>query len=299
MEKLLTLTSKTQGNLTRGSTYEPHDITLLWEIGAETNLLAKQLDFDRLIVKISDACKKTKRRFDYRLYRYASEVNKFWTKEEYIEVIKRIDTWGKLRELVPVLRLTQAKEPKITKKDIDKVVAECQDQTYKDVRTILKSLRRKCDPVLAELGIDINDLDESLHATNERLVEKLEHNDEIFTKKFRALFDVTFLRNSRMFLASLQKEDVYKRFQKEINAFLGNRLPETDNNLLNQILKIISDLKIIALKKLTRIKLREEHLTDQLGRLSTYMKGLSSEENYKQYLGNKEILNKFLSGLSD
>lgn len=298
MEKLLLLTNKTQGDLTHGSAYEAHNIKLLWDIGAEVNELTKKINFDNLLSKISDACQKSGIRFDDRLYRYAREVNKFWTRDEYFNVIKSIDTWGKLREVVPLLKLTREKEQKISKKNIDKSIVRCRDETYKEVRSIFKNLRKKCDPVLAELGVDIYDLDEALHLTNEQLVQKLENKDEAFEKGFRLIFNEAFVKNSRMFLAGINKEDIYTKFQSKINSFLKLELPKTENTLNQQILDIITTLKIVATNRATRIKLREEPLIIQLGKLSTYMKALSSEENYKQYVENKEILNKFISGLS-
>ena len=150
------------------------------------------------------------------------------------------------------------------------------------------------------MGFDVYDIDDRLHQINESLRNKINKRDSIFESVFRKTFDEQTLKNIRLYLSSLQKEEVFTKFEKEIKYFAGKPLPRgSENNDVQEILDIINELRKLIKSSKGRDMLHEQFISSDLGFLSTYMKALSSDDNLNKFKENEKVLNMFLSGLKE
>ena len=274
--------------------YKIHNIIHLWDLGQEINNLIKSRDLQTILTEVKRILSRKKLRYDDQLYKCAITVNKFWSKEEFLNVTKSIDSWGKMRTIVPLLKRASENDRNIAKTDLNKVVQNCKGKTYEEFYSIIQLFRLKFDVKLAKLGVDVYDLNESLLFSNKQLVRKIENRDVKFEKNFRKVFNDAFLKDVRICLAGLQEEDVYARYENKIIVFTKSKNPLADDKLVAKILKIIETLKAVMPNSSTRDKLRTGRITHQLGKLSTYLKALSNNESYKQYQGSKKIVNELI-----
>ncbi len=292
------LAFKIIGKEKTGSALEAHEIKLIWDLGDLLHVYCNSRPFHIVLDVIKKEWTATKRgKFDSRLYRGALTVRNYWAdKEDYLITIKSLNSWGKLREVIPLLDLVLTGE-KITRQDIDELVHQARNRTYPELRDLVKILRLKGDPVFEELGIDIYELEKELYEVNADLINRLEKNDQEFYAAFRTTFDENKILAVRKCLSGLQNDEVYLKYKTDIKEFSKQTMTDTLNPELTSLSKLIGEIVRLTVSEAGRKKIREEVGIRLFGDLSTYLKALSSDENRDRFLKNQEVLKAFLGGM--
>lgn len=284
-----------------GSCYEGNDVTRLWKLGDKIFNLFKPLDLPLLLPKLQEAHKLRNLRYDDRLYRASIIFRQYWTEEkDYIKAIKKINVWTKLRELYPICKGIVENKSEYTREDIEKLIDKCENLTYMEVRDVFIKFRGKTDKLLNELGIDGCEFNELIIQLSDELNKVIEENDIITESKIRIIFSPKYLRDLRLLLSALQKEDVYqnKKWKQEIKKIVKKNIPTGEPQIIRDINKVFEQIIKFITNDNARKKIREETTATFIGNLSTYLRAIESDANKKQYQKNKEILNKFIGKIS-
>lgn len=284
-----------------GSRYEGHDITQLWQLGDKIISTFKPLNISFLLPKLQKEHELRNIRYDDRLYRASIIFREYWKDEgDYKKIIQKLNVWTKLRELYPICKSIVENKHQNTREEVSELIDKCNNLTYMEVRDVFIRFRKKTDRILSELGIDEYEFSDLLINLSEELRNVIENDDFATEKKLREIFGQPYLRNFRLLLSALQKEDVYqnRKWNSEIKKIVKMKIPthklqiaEDINSLFTQIAKFIT-------KDTARQKIRDGIPVTFIGNLSTYLRAIESEANKEQFKKNKEILTKFIGKLS-
>lgn len=283
-----------------GSRYIGHDINKIWDLGELITTFFPTNSISSLLPKLEAVHRERRIRFDNRLYRGAFVFKRYYDKkEDYIKVIKIINSWGKLRELVPLCEnvLSNADHKK---EDVEATINKCKSLTYTEVRELFRKFRGKTDKLLKELDIDGEEVQDALLDLSDGLNALLESGNSEREKELREEAGAGNLRNLRLLLSALQTEAVYQKNIKEIRNLSRKDmiLPEFSSNLMKEITLFFNIIIRIVNNESARIYIRKLISITFIGNLATYLRALESDSNKNQYLKNKEILNKFISKMS-
>ena len=280
-----------------GSRYESNDIQKIWQLGNKITSLIKPLNISNLFPKLQNAHSIKRIRYDDRLYRAAITFRNYWSDESfYKEAIKNLNVWNKLRELTPICDRILSGASKYTREEVDKLIKECKDKTYTEVREIFIRFRKKEDKILEELGIDKYEFRDNLIEVADELHKIIEEEDIKIENELRRVYSSEQFREFRLLLSALQKEDVYlnKKWNKDIKKIVKKELPETDLQIGKQINELFTSINNFINNEKARISIRDEIPVTFIGNLSTYLRAIESDVNKQQYKKNKDILNKFI-----
>ena len=279
-----------------GSRYESNDIQKIWQLGNKIISLIKPLNISTLLPKLQNIHSIKGIRYDDRLYRAAITFRNYWPDESfYKEAIKNLNVWNKLRELTPICDRILSGASKYTREEVDKLIKECKDKTYTEVREIFIRFRKIEDKILEELGIDKYEFRDTLIEVADELHKILEGDIKI-ENELRRVYSPEQFKEFRLLLSALQKEDVYlnKKWNKEIKKIVKKKLPETGLQIGKRINEIFTSINNFINNEKARISIRNEIPVTFIGNLSTYLRAIESDENKQQYKKNKDILNKFI-----
>lgn len=282
-----------------GSRYEANDVRKIWQLGEKIISAIKPLNLTRLLPQLKQIHEIRHIRYNDRLYRAAITFRKYWQEEaSYNDVIKNINVWRELREFYPICEEILKGDSKYTKDDVENLIKQCKGKNGEEIREIITILRKRDDKLLEELGIDLYEFSDSFMSVFDELRNIIEKEDNEREGRLRELYTPEQLKDFRLLLSALQKEEVYKKWNQEIKKIVKKKLPETDLLIgiqMNQI--FISIIQFINNEK-ARISVRDKISITFIGELSTYLRAIESDANKEQYKKNKEILNKFIGKLS-
>jgi len=297
LNSIVELAAKVAQKHKTGSAIETYEIDLLWDLGNLLQAYQNGRSTDVIFGSIKNELRIQRRKFDIRLYRGALAIFSYWqNKQDYLRVIKSLNSWGKLREVVPLLEVVLRSEAKINRQDISALIDGANSKTYEEVRELAKKLRLKGDPIFENLGIDIHELEDTLYGVSENLRLRLEENNAEFTNSFRKDFN-EYILSIRKCLSVFQNEDTYQTYKKDIQDFAKQAPITASTDELKTLSKLVFDIAKLAISEAARKRAREEIGQKPFGDLSTYLKALSSEDNRKRFLKNQEILNTFLGSM--
>lgn len=283
-----------------GSRFESNDIQKLWKLGDIIILLNKEPEYNFLLPKLQQMHETKGLRYDDRFYRAAIIFRRYWADErDYLKAIQTINVWAKLRELYPICEKILKGNSKYTRDEVSKLISECKDKTYTEVRELFITLRKKDDSLLLELGIDLYDFRDSFINMSEVLHDIIEKNDINSEKKLREIFSPDQFKDFRLMLSALQKEDVYqnKKWNAHIKKVAKSKLNDTEFVIAQQLNNIFSTVFKFINNEKARFEIRKSIPLTFIGNLSTYLRAIESEANKTQFKKNKDILNKFLGSM--
>jgi hypothetical protein len=300
IEKVITLSKKILSKKKIGTAYEQHDLRPIWELGEAISSLCRDRNLLTILTDIEKRCKLEKLRFDDLLYKHSKTIYDFWSEDQFLDVIKQIDKWRKLRVIVPLLKFVLQPSPKLTREQIEHTIDECEGKSFEEVYEIVKKLRRKCDPIFKQFDIDLYEVDDNLREVNQELYRLIEQRDQYFENIFRNVFNESLLRSIRIYLSALQKEDLFKTFKPDLERFSKTTLPEKIEEVnIKKIIKVIEELKVLIKSYDGREMFRQEFGIAQLGYLSTYMKAFSSDDNLKKFKEDEIVLKRLTQFLGE
>jgi len=106
------------------------------------------------------------------------------------------------------------------------------------------------------------------------------------------------LRDFRLLLSALQKEEVYSKYNQEIKKIVKKELLDADLQIGKRINEIFNSINQFINNEKARVLVRKEIPVTFIGNLSTYLRAIESDSNKEQYKKNKDILNKFIGKMS-
>ena len=282
-----------------GSRYESNDVQKIWRLGDIIISKITPLNVNSLLPKLQKAHELKKIRYDVRLYKAAIAFRKYWEQEPtYKEVIKNLNVWGKLRELHPIIERVINDESEHSRQEIEKLITQCKEKTYTEVREIFKRFRRADDKILEELDIDIYEFSELMVNLSEKLKKAIDEDSNL-ESDLRKIYSPEQIKDFRLLLSALQKEDVYinKKWNAEIKKIVRKHFPEATIDISKDINQVYEMVKKVIINDKARRAVRKEVPIMFIGNLATYLRALESEVNKSQYKKDKEILNKFLGNI--
>jgi len=281
-----------------GSRFEAHDVKKIWKLGEMIISTIKPLDLTSLLPKLHQIHKIKNIRYVDMLYRAAITFRKYWQEEaEYKEAVNYLNIWRKLRAFYPMCEGVLKGDSKYTRNDVDNLIKQCKDKTAEEIVEITKTLRKKDDKILEELGIDLYEFMDALINISDELLKIIEKDTETETE-LRKIYAPEQLRAFRLLLSALQKEEVYLKYKQDIKKIVKNVLPEMDLQIGKQLNGIFISINQLINNEKARISIRKDIPVTFIGNLSTYLRAIESDANKEQYKKNKEILNKFIGKMS-
>jgi len=281
-----------------GSRFEAHDVKKIWKLGEMIISTIKPLDLTSLLPKLHQIHKIKNIRYVDMLYRAAITFRKYWQEEaEYKEAVNYLNIWRKLRAFYPMCEGVLKGDSKYTRNDVDNLIKQCKDKTAEEIVEITKTLRKKDDKILEELGIDLYEFMDALINISDELLKIIEKDTETETE-LRKIYAPEQLRAFRLLLSALQKEEVYLKYKQDIKKIVKNVLPEMDLQIGKQLNGIFISINQLINNEKARISIRKDIPVTFIGNLSTYLRAIESDTNKEQYKKNKEILNKFIGKMS-
>jgi len=299
LNEIIGLASKIVGKGKTGSALEAHEIKLLWDLG---EVLQKYCN-GRPLHTVIDTLEKEwfaakHNKFDLRLYKGALTVRAYWSdKKDYLTTIKSLNTWGKLREVVPLSDIALKPDAKISRQDIQDLIQQANGRTYPEVRDLVRVLRFKGDPIFEELGIDIYELHRQLYDIADNLFGRLLQNDKGFIDAYRKNFSEKTVLEFRKCLSGIQNEEVYAKYKPDIKEFAQKKMTAPSSPDLAPLAQLIEDIARLAASEAGRTRIREEFGMQKFGDLSTYLKAFLSDGNRDKFMRDQEVLKKFLGGM--
>lgn len=281
-----------------GSRFEAHDVKKIWQLGELIISTIKPLNLTSLLPKLHQIHKIKSIRYVDMLYRAAITFRKYWQEEaQYKEVVNYLNIWRKLRAFYPVCEEILKGDSKYTRNDVDNLIKQCKDKTAEEIIEITKRLRKRDDKILEELGIDIYELRNTLIDVSDELLKIIEEDTKI-ESELRKIYAPEQLRDFRLLLSALQKEDVYSKYNQEIKKIVKKELLDADLQIGKRINEIFNSINQFINNEKARVLVRKEIPVTFIGNLSTYLRAIESDSNKEQYKKNKDILNKFIGKMS-
>lgn len=299
LNEIIGLASKIVGKGKTGSALEAHEIKLIWDLGDALQKYCNGRPLHTVIDTLEKEWLSAKHnKFDPRLYKGALTVRTYWSdKKDYFATIKSLNSWGKLREVTPLIDITLKSDAKISRKDIEDLIQQAHGRTYPEVRDLVRVLRLKGDPIFEELKIDIYELHRQLYETAENLAAHLFQNDKSFIDMYRKNFNEKTVLEIRKCLSGIQNEDVYSKYKKDIKEFAQKKMTAPSSPDLAPLTQLIEDIARLAASEAGRTRIREEFGMQKFGDLSTYLKAFLSDGNRDKFMRDQEVLKKFLGGM--
>lgn len=299
-EKVLEQASSMTVKKVTGSAYNAYNIEGLWDLGESLRQYEPGLQRNLKLAKLERLWDKTqKEEFDTRFYRAAITARNYFEKRDgYVALIKSINTWGKLREVYPLLERVGKTDSQLNEYDIENLIRNAKNATYEEVRTLAKQLRLKGDPIFQELGIDTHDMQKMLMSSCREMREKLEAGDEEFYTKFRQDFNADRLLAIRTCLSGIQNTQVYEKYSDKIRR-ASQVVHVAKNPDIADLVTLCSNITKLAASERGRTESSAEIGSNLFAELSTLMKAMSSGEERTRYLRNQETLRTFLGGGSN
>ena len=281
-----------------GSRFEAHDVKKIWQLGELIISTIKPLNLTSLLPKLHQIHKIKNIRYVDMLYRAAITFRKYWQEEaQYKEVVNYLNIWRKLRAFYPVCEKILKGDSKYTRNDVDNLIKQCKDKTAEEIIEITKRLRKRDDKILEELGIDIYELRNTLIDVSDELLKIIEEDTKI-ESELRKIYVPKQLRDFRLLLSALQKEEVYSKYNQEIKKIVKKELLDADLQIGKRINEIFNSINQFINNEKARVLVRKEIPVTFIGNLSTYLRAIESDSNKEQYKKNKDILNKFIGKMS-
>ena len=281
-----------------GSRFEAHDVKKIWQLGELIISTIKPLNLTSLLPKLHQIHKIKNVRYVDMLYRAAITFRKYWQEEaQYKEVVNYLNIWRKLRAFYPVCEKILKGDSKYTRNDVDNLIKQCKDKTAEEIIEITKRLRKRDDKILEELGIDIYELRNTLIDVSDELLKIIEEDTKI-ESELRKIYVPKQLRDFRLLLSALQKEEVYSKYNQEIKKIVKKELLDADLQIGKRINEIFNSINQFINNEKARVLVRKEIPVTFIGNLSTYLRAIESDSNKEQYKKNKDILNKFIGKMS-
>ena len=281
-----------------GSRFEAHDVKKIWQLGELIISTIKPLNLTSLLPKLHQIHKIKNIRYVDMLYRAAITFRKYWQEEaQYKEVVNYLNIWRKLRAFYPVCKKILKGDSKYTRNDVDNLIKQCKDKTAEEIIEITKRLRKRDDKILEELGIDIYELRNTLIDVSDELLKIIEEDTKI-ESELRKIYVPKQLRDFRLLLSALQKEEVYSKYNQEIKKIVKKELLDADLQIGKRINEIFNSINQFINNEKARVLVRKEIPVTFIGNLSTYLRAIESDSNKEQYKKNKDILNKFIGKMS-
>jgi len=281
-----------------GSRFEAHDVKKIWQLGELIISTIKPLNLTSLLPKLHQIHKIKNIRYVDMLYRAAITFRKYWQEEaQYKEVVNYLNIWRKLRAFYPVCEEILKGDSKYTRNDVDNLIKQCKDKTAEEIIEITKRLRKRDDKILEELGIDIYELRNTLIDVSDELLKIIEEDTKI-ESELRKIYVPKQLRDFRLLLSALQKEEVYSKYNQEIKKIVKKELLDADLQIGKRINEIFNSINQFINNEKARVLVRKEIPVTFIGNLSTYLRAIESDSNKEQYKKNKDILNKFIGKMS-
>ena len=281
-----------------GSRFEAHDVKKIWQLGELIISTIKPLNLTSLLPKLHQIHKIKNIRYVEMLYRAAITFRKYWQEEaQYKEVVNYLNIWRKLRAFYPVCEEILKGDSKYTRNDVDNLIKQCKDKTAEEIIEITKRLRKRDDKILEELGIDIYELRNTLIDVSDELLKIIEEDTKI-ESELRKIYVPKQLRDFRLLLSALQKEEVYSKYNQEIKKIVKKELLDADLQIGKRINEIFNSINQFINNEKARVLVRKEIPVTFIGNLSTYLRAIESDSNKEQYKKNKDILNKFIGKMS-
>ena len=281
-----------------GSRFEAHDVKKIWQLGELIISTIKPLNLTSLLPKLHQIHKIKNVRYVDMLYRAAITFRKYWQEEaQYKEVVNYLNIWRKLRAFYPVCEEILKGDSKYTRNDVDNLIKQCKDKTAEEIIEITKRLRKRDDKILEELGIDIYELRNTLIDVSDELLKIIEEDTKI-ESELRKIYVPKQLRDFRLLLSALQKEEVYSKYNQEIKKIVKKELLDADLQIGKRINEIFNSINQFINNEKARVLVRKEIPVTFIGNLSTYLRAIESDSNKEQYKKNKDILNKFIGKMS-
>ncbi len=232
------------------------------------------------------------------LYRAAITFRRYWQEEaQYKEIVNYLNIWRKLRAFYPVCEEILKGDSKYTRNDVDNLIKQCKDKTAEEIIEITKRLRKRDDKILEELGINIYELRNTLIDVSDELLKIIKEDTKI-ESELRKIYAPKQLRDFRLLLSALQKEEVYSKYNQEIKKIVKKELLDTDLQIGKRINEIFNSINQFINNEKARVLVRKEIPVTFIGNLSTYLRAIESDSNKEQYKKNKDILNKFIGKMS-
>lgn len=281
-----------------GSRFEAHDVKKIWKLGEMIISTIKPLNLTRLLPNLHQIHKIKNIRYVDMLYRAAITFRKYWQKEsDYKEAVNYLNIWRKLRAFYPMCEGVLKGDSKYTRNDVDNLIKQCKDKTAEEIVEITKTLRKRDDKILEELGIDLYEFMDALINVSDELLKIIEQ-DTNTESELRKIYAPEQLRAFRLLLSALQKEEVYLKYKQDIKKIVKNVLPVMDLQIGKQLNEIFISINQLINNEKARISIRKDIPVTFIGNLSTYLRAIESDANKEQYKKNKEILNKFIGKMS-
>ena len=281
-----------------GSRFESHNVKKIWKLGEMIISTIKPLNLTSLLPKLHQIHKIKNIRYVDMLYRAAITFRKYWQEEaQYKEVVNYLNIWRKLRAFYPVCEEILKGDSKYTRNDVDNLIKQCKDKTAEEIIEITKRLRKRDDKILEELGIDIYELRNTLIDVSDELLKIIEEDTKI-ESELRKIYVPKQLRDFRLLLSALQKEEVYSKYNQEIKKIVKKELLDADLQIGKRINEIFNSINQFINNEKARVLVRKEIPVTFIGNLSTYLRAIESDSNKEQYKKNKDILNKFIGKMS-
>lgn len=281
-----------------GSRFEAHDVKKIWRLGEMIISTIKPLNLTRLLPNLHQIHKIKNIRYVDMLYRASITFRKYWQEEaEYKEAVNYLHIWRRLRAFYPICEGILKGDSKYTRKDVDNLIKQCKDKTAEEIVEITKTLRKRDDKILEELGIDLYEFMDALINVSDELLKIIEEDTDT-ESELRRIYAPEQLRDFRLLLSALQKEEVYIKYKQDIKKIVKNVLPEIDLQIGKQLNGIFISINQLINNEKARISIRKDIPVTFIGNLSTYLRAIESDTNKEQYKKNKEILNKFIGKMS-
>jgi hypothetical protein len=290
LDRIADVVQKIQKDSKIGTAYERYDITYLWDLGEQIRLYsAFATDKSDVVAEVMDYLTRRSIRCLPLLLKNAETTRRVWTRREDFLQFAKDASYGKLREVLPILDPEFVSQHKVAKGDLDNLGRTLAGSTYEEVLEHIRKLRDKYDP--SRQSVDQDSFYQELYSAIEDLRQLVEKPNLRALTEFREKFGPKLIQDSRRLLAAMKNEGSFDRLAKELPREFGRDLDTKTEDLDGHLFRVIYNLSRIRNAPVAvRENLRERIGMARLGELSTLMKAASNDEEMERYLRGQKLL---------
>jgi len=293
ISSIASLVNKIQKDEKIGTAYERYESQFLWDLGHKIR------EYAQIVGKNGDVVSEIMNRLQAHsircqpvMLKNAETITRVWPKrEDYIYDTKEVP-YGKLRDALKILNPDFVAQHKVSQKDRKDLIERLSTSTFEGFRSYVRRIRSKYDP-LGET-VDFDEMFNDIYNAASELRKIVENENITAPDNFRAMFNISYIENTRKLIAAMKSESVLQKLQGEISKE-HKLIQDFDTNKLETfLLKITKNLILLSESSETRREAMRRRIgTSELGKLSTLLKAASNEPERQRYLRSRQMLERF------